>query len=166
MLAQFFLYFLLDFLAVALFWAAIRLFPNSKTLAFFCGMAGLALFLAFTYFAYRWNTIGEAGSFEAQRSAARRAARESLAAEANATLSQPGWIDAEKGLVRIPIGEAMRMELAALKAKKVAAAYPVNPPPEPTPANPPSPSGDTAPSHPPAPGSAGQAPAPAPGGGS
>lgn len=166
---QILLWFLLVFFFVALVWAALRIFPNSIVLVTGLTLAGFLCFLVFSYFAYRWNMAFDGlDPYEEQRAAERLDLREKLSAESRARLSALGWVDQAKGVVQIPIAEAMKLQVAALKSKPVTAANPVEPipapaapPPSPAPA-PATPSEGVAPVPTPLPETVPPAPAPTP----
>lgn len=114
-----------------------------------CGSArwvvfGLLLFLlgavATIYLKYR---MGATDAYEQSRAATRIERRLKIEAEAKELLTTSGWTDQGKGIVRIPLQDAMALEIVALKQKQprpaayaVGAAVPIPASALPTPAAP------------------------------
>lgn len=62
---------------------------------------------------------------EADRAELRAQNLATLRDENKTTLETYGWVDKEKGTVRVPIAQAMEMVLPELNTRKPAAAYPI-----------------------------------------
>ncbi|MCE0523074.1 MAG: hypothetical protein LV480_09205 [Methylacidiphilales bacterium] len=116
-----------------------------------------AAFLIFALIAgYSARMTHEYSDFDDQRSAARYETLKKVREDAEKTLTTADWIDQSKGIIRIPIDEAMAHEIDTLKGQPAQAGAEINPP---TPA--PAPSTNAAPAKPAPPGAKPAAPAPA-----
>ncbi len=94
---------------------------RSAASTFFVVLGLLMLFAAFSLY---FRSAAESNdSFEAERARKRIETRMQLEKESSALLNSVGWADPSKGLVHIPINDAMTMELAALKSKTPHPAY-------------------------------------------
>lgn len=84
---------------------------------------GLLVFLlgavATIYLKYR---MGATDAYEQQRAAKRVEARLKIEGEAKELLTTSSWVDQAKGTVRIPLEDAMALEVVALKQKQPRAA--------------------------------------------
>jgi len=87
------------------------------------GLAGIVLFLGITV-VFRMNSGG--GSREEQERARIRVKNLAELREQNTkVLNEYEWVNKEQGRVRIPIQQAMELEITALNQKKPAPAYPI-----------------------------------------
>ncbi|PAW77238.1 MAG: hypothetical protein B9S32_12100 [Verrucomicrobia bacterium Tous-C9LFEB] len=62
--------------------------------------------------------MGGTDAYELERAKKRVEARQKIETEAKELLTKSGWADQGKGIVRIPLEDAMALELAALKQQK------------------------------------------------
>lgn len=62
--------------------------------------------------------MGGTDAFELDRAKKRVEARQKIETEAKELLTKSGWADQGKGIVRIPLEDAMALELAAVKQQK------------------------------------------------
>lgn len=61
--------------------------------------------------------MGGTDAYELQRAAKRIEARQAIEGEAKKLLHTNEWVDQGKGVIRLPIEQAMAMEIAAIKAE-------------------------------------------------
>lgn len=98
--------------------------PRGGTARWF--VLGLLIFvmglIATIYLKY-W--MGPTDAYEQDRAAKRIAARLKIEAEAKDLLTGSGWTDQAKGIVRIPLEDAIALELVVLKQKQPKPAYAV-----------------------------------------
>ncbi len=81
-----------------------------STLAYIVGILGLLLIVvALSWAIHRYNQPPPLGQ---ERAAERAKALAELRAAENEALTTPAWIDQGKGLVRLPIADAMRLVLS------------------------------------------------------
>jgi hypothetical protein len=79
-----------------------------------------------------FSAIPRGDTYEEKRAQDRVKKLEQLQKDATAALTSYAWVDKNKGTVRIPIEQAMRLAMVDLAAKKPTAAYPVaTPAPQP-----------------------------------
>ncbi len=84
------------------------------------------LFAVFGLFVWVvFSAMPHGNTYEAKRAQARMEKLEQLQKDATVALTSYAWVDKKKGTVRIPIEQAMQLELADLAAKKPTAAYPI-----------------------------------------
>lgn len=82
----------------------------------------LFFFLIFALIVVIWmRRAGPTREIEDKRSAARIEKRQAVDKADQEKLTTAGWVDKEKGVVRLPIADAKKLVLAELKVKKVAA---------------------------------------------
>src|SRR3712207_4327108 len=90
--------------------------------------AWLGILLLFLLFGLLVLTVVGASprgsTYEQKRAAARAEKLKAAAEEQTKALAGYGWVDKEKGTVRIPVDRAMELALAELKQKAPAPAYP------------------------------------------
>jgi hypothetical protein len=86
---------------------------------FFGIFAALAVFVIVGIYSSRmaYDTTG----YDEDQAAARKAKLEKLQAADQKTLTTAGWVDQDKGVIRIPIDEAMTQEVETLNTKPVQA---------------------------------------------
>lgn len=80
-------------------------------------LAGFMIFVVIA--AYSSRMARDAGDYDQQRRTERLAILAKQRATDKQTLTTADWIDQDKGVIRIPIDEAMPQTVAALKAKPV-----------------------------------------------
>ena len=84
------------------------------------------LFLFFgVIVAITFGAMHRGSSYEAERAANRTEKLKAAHEEWDKAAGSYGWVNKEKGIARIPIRRAMELEMAALQAKKPAAAGPI-----------------------------------------
>jgi hypothetical protein len=101
--------------------------PPSGSGTFALGILGLAVFAAVVVGWIKWTA--KADDVNDERAAARIKKREELQAAWAAKLHSAAWVDKEKGVVQVPIDDAIRVVAAELKAKAVAKSEVKVPPP-------------------------------------
>jgi hypothetical protein len=101
--------------------------PPSGSGTFALGILGLAVFAAVVVGWIKWTA--KADTVNDERAAARIKKREELQAAWAAKLHTAAWVDKEKGVVQVPIEDAIRVMAAELKAKAVAKSEVKVPPP-------------------------------------
>ena len=101
--------------------------PPSGSGTFALGIIGLAVFAALVVGWIKWTAKGD--DVNDERAAARIKKREELQAAWAAKLQSAAWVDKEKGVVQVPIDDAIRVVAAELKAKAVAKSEVKVPPP-------------------------------------
>jgi hypothetical protein len=101
--------------------------PPSGSGTFALGIIGLAVFAAVVVGWIKWTA--KADDVNDERAAARIKKREELQAAWAAKLHSAAWVDKEKGVVQVPIDDAIRVVAAELKAKAVAKSEVKVPPP-------------------------------------
>jgi len=101
--------------------------PPSGSGTFALGIIGLAVFAAVVVGWIKWTA--KADDVNDERAAARMKKREELQAAWAAKLHTAAWVDKEKGVVQVPIDDAIRVVAAELKAKAVAKSEVKVPPP-------------------------------------
>lgn len=126
-------------ITTAIVWGVLRNFPNATLPVFVLGLAGFLIFLIFSYQAYEWNAIGEEGDYEATRAAGRLAAAKRVAEADHERLTELAWVDGATSTVRVPIKQAMVLQVVAMKDGKVRPANAINPVVAPVPAPAPAP---------------------------
>ncbi|MFN2509073.1 MAG: hypothetical protein ABR589_09920 [Chthoniobacterales bacterium] len=91
----------------------------------------LGVVLLFAVFAlFVWAVMGampRRDSYEEKRAKARLEKLKTAAEEAKTALDGYGWVDKEKGIVRVPVQRAMELAVAELAQKKPAPANPIPP---------------------------------------
>lgn len=119
-----------------------------------CGLAARTVLLGFILFLvggigalFLKQGVGTTDTYEAQRAAKRIKTRLEIEAQAKELLTASAWVDQAKGVVRIPLEDAMALEIQALKQKTPHPAYAVG-------ASVPIPASATAPAAPAAPATA------------
>ncbi len=118
--------------------------PRSVWPMFFGALVLIAIFWAAAWIL----RSGPSGATdEAEKAEVRRKNLEELTAANQEELESYGWVDREKGIVRLPIEQAMDLEMAKLNEQEPRAAYPVSTPPPavPTPEAGEAPAGEPAP---------------------
>jgi glucose dehydrogenase len=106
-------------------------------------LAAVALFAVIASYSSRMTR--DYSDYDQQRAAARYATLQKLREDATATLTTAAWVDQGKGIVRIPIDEAMTKEIDVLKSN---AAHMCAPIPSATPVATPAPATNAAPATP------------------
>jgi hypothetical protein len=101
--------------------------PPSGSGTFALGIIGLAVFAALVVGWIKWTA--KADDVSAERAAARIKKREELQAAWAAKLHTAAWVDKEKGVVQVPIDDAIRVVAAELKGRAVAKSEVKVPPP-------------------------------------
>jgi hypothetical protein len=101
--------------------------PPSGSGTFALGIIGLAVFAALVVGWIKWTA--KADDVNDERAAARIKKREELQAAWAAKLHTAAWVDKEKGVVQVPIDNAIRVMVAELKGKAVAKSEVKVPPP-------------------------------------
>jgi hypothetical protein len=93
--------------------------------------AWIGVVLLFGVFAlFVWAVMGampRGDTFEEKRAQARRDRLKAATEEWKPALEKYGWVDKEKGIVRVPVERAMQLSLAELAQRKPAPAGPVGP---------------------------------------
>jgi hypothetical protein len=91
----------------------------------------IGVLLLFCFFGVlAWAVIGampRGGRYEETRANGRREKLKTVSEEAEAALHKYGWVDKEKGVVRVPISRAMELSIAELAQRKPAPANPIDP---------------------------------------
>lgn len=85
--------------------------------AFLVGIGTLLLFALLVKTVFHFSAPEE--SYDAKRSAARTVKRQILDRENRRRLTTVAWVSKEKGIVQIPIDDAMKLVVNELKAKPV-----------------------------------------------
>jgi len=62
--------------------------------------------------------MGDTDAYEQERAKKRKEARQKIETEAKELLTKSAWVDQGKGTVRIPLDDAMALEIVALKQKQ------------------------------------------------
>jgi len=105
-------------------------------------LAAIALFAVIASYSLRMTRTYS--DFDQQRAAQRYATLKQVREDADKVLTTAAWVDQSKGIVRIPIEEAMTKEIDTLKAESAH----LCPPPETGPAPAPVPAATAAPTSP------------------
>ena len=89
----------------------------------------IGVVLAFAFFGLlAWVVIGASprgDTYEERRGKARAEKLKAARDEANKTLTSYAWVKKDKGVVRIPINDAMKITVTELAQKKPTAANPI-----------------------------------------
>ena len=91
----------------------------------------IGVLLLFCFFAVLvWAVMGampRGDRYEENRAKARLEKLKTVSEESDTALNQYGWVDKEKGVVRVPISRAMELSVAELAQRKPAPANPIDP---------------------------------------